>query len=146
MTPDEVVAREEIRYTQSAYHLAGDRGRIDELVACFTDDGVLELSVGTFEGRTAIADRLSQVGGDRPALPAGVRPFLHHHLTTSHVEVDGDEATGLSYFLVMSHVGLDHCGRYVDAYRKVGERWLIARRKATVSWASGDSVVGARVG
>jgi len=144
MTPEEAVAREAIRYTQSAYHRAGDRGRVDELVQQFTEDGVLELSGGTFEGREAIAERLSQVGGSRPALPPGVRPFLHHHLTTSYVEIIGDtEATGSSYFLEMSPVGIDHCGRYADSYAKVGERWLIKKRTAMVSWSAPDSVVGA---
>lgn len=144
MTPDEAVAREAIRYTQSAYHLAGDRGRVADLVANFTEDGVLELSVGSFVGRDAIADRLSQVGS-APVLPEGAKPFLHHHLTTSHLElVSDDEATGSSYFLVMSPVGVDHCGRYADRYRRVGERWLIAHRKAVVSWASPESIVGAK--
>jgi hypothetical protein len=142
MTLDEV-AREAIRYTLAAYHLAGDRGRIDELVATFTEDGILELANGTFTGRAAIAERLRQVGA-RPAQPSSVRMFLHHHLTTSQVEIAGEgEATGYSYFLVMSPVGLDHCGRYADRYRRVGDRWLIARRKTTISWASPDSVIGA---
>lgn len=145
MTPEEAVAREAIRYTQSAYHLAGDRGRVEELVANFTEDGVLELSVGAFEGRAAIAARLGLVGGSGPALPPGVRPFLHHHLTTSHLEfVSSTEATGSSYFLVMSPVGVDHCGRYADVYVPVGDRWLIKRRRATVSWASPESIVGAQ--
>jgi hypothetical protein len=145
VTPDQAVAREAIRYTQSAYHLAGDRGRVDELVRSFTEDGVLELSAGTFVGREAIAERLGRVGGDKPALPPGVRPFLHHHLTSSHLEFLSDvEATGASYFLVMSPVGVDHCGRYADTYVRAGDRWLIAHRKATVSWAAPDSIVGAK--
>lgn len=146
MTPEQAVAREAIRYTQSAYHLAGDRGRVAELVECFAPDGVLELSVGEFVGRDAIAKRLSQVGTDVPPLPPGSKPFLHHHLTTSHIEFTSeDSATGSSYFQVLSPVGLDHCGRYADVYVRVGERWLIQRRKATVSWAAPDSIVGAVV-
>lgn len=145
MTPEQAVAREAIRYTQSAYHLAGDRGRVAELVANFTEDGVLELAVGAFRGRAAIAERLSRVGDDPPAQSPGVKPFLHHHLTTSHLEfVSDSEATGSSYFQVLSPVGLDHCGRYADVYVRVGDRWLIRHRRATVSWASPDSIVGAR--
>jgi hypothetical protein len=145
VTPEQAVAREAIRYTQSAYHLAGDRGRVEELVQSFTEDGVLELSTGIFVGREAIAERLGRVGSNQPALPPGVRPFLHHHLTTSHLEFVSDvEATGASYFLVMSPVGVDHCGRYADTYVQAGGRWLIAHRRATVSWAAPDSIVGAR--
>lgn len=142
MTPAEVVAREEIRRTLAAYHFSGDRGRLDEMVAVFTEDGVLELSTGRHLGRTAIREFLSGVGvaPDRPR-PA----FLQHHLTTSSIELDGvDAALGFHYFLVTSPVGLDHCGRYRDSYRQVGDRWLISSRTATVTWASPDSVVGAK--
>jgi hypothetical protein len=144
VTPDEVVAREAIRFTQSAYHAAGDRGRVSDLVACFTADGVLEIASGTFEGRDAIAERLSAVGKPAGAPVTTGRPFLHHHLTTSHIEVTGpDTARASSYFLVMSPIGIDHCGRYADTYRLVGDRWLIERRVVTISWASPDSFVGA---
>jgi hypothetical protein len=146
MTPEEVLVREAIRHTLSSYHLAGDRGRVADLVAQFTEDGVLELAGGSFAGRDAIAARLAEVGGDRPALPPGTRAFLHHHLTTSHLEILGpDEATGSHYFLVMSPVGIDHSGRYADRYRRVGDRWLIAHRTAVVTWAAPDSIVGAVV-
>lgn len=143
MTPAEVEAREEIRRTLSEYHLAGDRGRIAELVEVFTEDGVLEIASGRYEGRAAIRDLLSGVGRseDRPR-PA----FLQHHLTTSSITFDSwSQARGDNYFLVMSPVGPDHCGRYRDVYQKAGERWLIRERRATVTWAAPDSVVGATV-
>lgn len=154
MTPDHALAREAIRYTQAAYHAAGDRGRVDELVTHFTEDGVLDLPSGACEGRAAIADRLSVVDADRAGPPQGStesgrppggRPFLHHHLTTSHLEFISDvEVSGRSYFTVMSPVGVDHCGRYDDTYVRVGDRWLIRHRRVLVSWASPDSVIGAR--
>lgn len=142
MTPAEVEAREEIRRTLAAYHLAGDRGRIDELVAVFTEDGVLEIATGSYQGRDAIRDFLSGVGrtesGPRPA-------FIQHHLTTSSITFDNSsQARGSNYFLVMSPIGVDHCGRYRDRYRQVGDRWLISERQATVTWASPDSVLGAK--
>ncbi len=150
MTPDQSRAREAIRHVQSAYHAAGDRGRVDDLVRCFTEDGVLEFASGSFVGRKEIAGRLRSLGGDAPrppSLPAGAKPFLHHHLTTSHIEFSGGaEATGSSYFLVMSPIGIDHSGRYTDVYVGDGDAWLIARRAVVVSWASPDSIIGARVG
>lgn len=142
MTPDEVAAREEIRRTLAAYHQAGDRGRMDDLVATFTEDGVLELSTGSHEGRAAIRAAFSGIGGQGSPRPA----FVQHHLTTSSIEVEGpSRASGVNYFLVMSPIGVDHCGRYADRYRAAGERWLIAHRRVTVSWASPDSVLGAQV-
>lgn len=144
MGPDEVAAREAIRCTQAAYHYAGDRGRVEDLVATFVEDGVLETPRGVHCGRAEILAALSLVGAGADATATSVPMFLHHHLTTSHVTMDGpDAATGSSYFLVMSPVGVDHCGRYADRYVRVGAEWLIASRRATVSWASPDSVVGA---
>jgi hypothetical protein len=142
VTPAEVEALEEFRRTLAEYRLAGDRGRIAELVAVFADDGVLEVSGTRHEGHDAIRDFLSGVGragsGPRPA-------FIQHHLTTSSITFENwSHARGDNYFLVTSPLGVDHCGRYKDTYRRVGDRWLIAERKATVTWASLDSVLGAR--
>jgi hypothetical protein len=38
--------------------------------------------------------------------------------------------------VVFTDAGPDHCGVYVDAFRKVGERWLIAHRKVWADWMS----------
>ena len=38
----ELVAREQVRDTVAAYNHCGDRFLLDEMVACFTVDGVLE--------------------------------------------------------------------------------------------------------
>jgi hypothetical protein len=141
VSPEDVAAREAIRATLAAYHYAGDRGRIDDLVATFTEDGVLELSTGVHRGRDSIRAALAGVGG-------GTAPaFLHHHLTTAYLELTGPgTAKGSCYFLVMSPAGLDHSGRYADVYAEVDGRWLIAHRKAVVAWASPESVVGATAG
>ena len=143
MTPEEACAREAIRHTLASYHRAGDRGRLDDLVATFTDDGVLELASGRHEGRTAIRAALSGVGRRDAGDPC--RPvFLHHHLTTTYLALTGPStAEGSCSFLVMSPIGVDHCGRYADEYAEVDGRWLIARRRVTIAWASPDSIVGA---
>ena len=44
MDAEEAVAREAMRETIARYNQAGDRGRIDELLQCFTEDGVLAIS------------------------------------------------------------------------------------------------------
>ena len=133
--------------TQAAYHLAGDRGRLDELASAFAEDGVLELATGELRGRTAIRAGLSAVGGASDEVSAEVRPaFVRHHLTTSHIELTGpDTARGWSYFLVMTPIGIDHSGRYVDDYVAEEGQWLIAHRRVVVEWAAPDSALGATV-
>jgi hypothetical protein len=140
MTIEEMVAREEIRVLLASYNIGGDRGRIDDLVRCFTLDGVLVRRVGTerhpIEGAAAITAALS-----KPRRASGVDPavkvVVRHNLTTSEIIFEGpDKARGRTYFFVVSEIGPDHCGVYVDEYRKLDGHWKIARREARLDWAA----------
>jgi hypothetical protein len=145
MTPEEALAREEIRYTQSVYNSEGDRGRIDGLVTAFTDDGVLELDHGVFKGHDAIRAALRPLADDKRAGTGdadGPKVFVRHNLTTSRVEfVSGGEANAWTYFQVVTPVGLDHVGVYVDRFVKAGERWLLTHRRVKVDWISERSTI-----
>jgi hypothetical protein len=44
--------------------------------------------------------------------------------------LDRTHASGRSYFLVLMPHGLDHWGRYIDAYEERDGRWVITRRRA----------------
>jgi hypothetical protein len=78
-----------------------------------------------------------------PAADEMSSPFLlRHHLTTSHVEfVSETEARGWSYFLVISRIGLDHAGRYVDTYLADRAEWRFAKRRVSLDWKAENSVV-----
>lgn len=143
MTLDEVIAREAIRYTMSVYTNAGDRGALDELVSAFAPDGTIELFGGTHTGREAIAAKLGSLidpnaaGPDR--VPLG---FMRHNLTSCRIEMRGDsEANAWTYFNVLTPLGLDHCGVYVDRFAKHGDRWLIAHRRIKIDWVHPASLV-----
>jgi ketosteroid isomerase-like protein len=139
MDVDELAAREHIRELIARYNLAGDRGRIDELVDCFADDAVLEIEgEPPARGREAIAARM-RAAGDALAARAG-RRLLRHHVTTSLVELASrDLASARSYFLVVTEIGVDHSGRYVDRFRREEGRWRIAHRRVAVDWFAPDS-------
>ena len=56
----ELQAREQIRDTIGAYHENGDRFRLEDLAACFTEDGVLEVKGRSpAVGRAAIVEMLT---------------------------------------------------------------------------------------
>jgi SnoaL-like domain len=143
MSPDDVLAREAIRYTMSVYNTAGDRGRIDELATAFTEDGVLELDGVRFEGRQAIVTRLGPtVDATRVNTPAGATTFVRHNLTTCRIELTGERtADAWTYFEVVTPIGLDHCGVYVDRFVRTGDRWLIGHRRVKVDWRDPRSVM-----
>lgn len=133
MTYDEEnIARAAIRHTQSIYNSSGDRGKIDEMLAAFEPDGVLDIETEAFKGHGAIKDFIGRVAsGDTSADLLGSR----HHLTTSRIEFEGDTAAqGWTYFFVMRKGVVIQEGTYIDRYRKVEGRWLIAHRRVKMSY------------
>jgi len=149
MTPEQVIAREAIIHTQSVYNTEGDRGRLEGLVQTFTEDGVLELDRGVFSGREEISRALSAAVEDKrqEAATAGqedsvARIFLRHNLTTRRIEFLGaEEADVWTYFFVITPIGLDHSGVYVDRFVRRDDRWLIARRRVKIDWQSEHSTI-----
>lgn len=143
MDAGQVLARQEIFDTLVRYNLAGDRGRIDELCDCFCEDGVLQIRDDwEARGRRAIGERLAAVRDETQDRGAGA--LLRHHLTTHRSDFESEtEARAWTYFLVVTHEGPDHAGRYVDRLRRVGDRWLLAHRTVIVEWraAGGRSPV-----
>lgn len=140
MTPEaESIERTAIRHLQSIYNTAGDRGRIDELINVFAEDGVLEVPHGEHRGRAAISAFLKRVvtGSTGTVKPAGSR----HHLTTSRIEFEGpDSALGWTYFFVSSQGIMSEEGLYVDKYKREAGEWRIAHRRVKMLWMAATSV------
>lgn len=148
MTLEEALAREAIRQKLAAYTAAGDRLRVEEFVAVFTDDAILE-SDGVpaqdafrYEGKDAIRAWMSR--WLRPS-QQGEKPheatFIRHHLSTCHIELTGpDAARARTYWSAWTDIGVDHTGYYVDAFRKVGDDWLLAHRKIRLDWRAPNSL------
>jgi hypothetical protein len=143
MDASEAIAREQIRDVISRYNHAGDRGNIDELTRCFSEDGVLDLEgEDDLVGRAAIHRRLSRVVA--ASAERGARALVRHHVSSVRIELMGpDSATAASYFLVFTEVGLDHWGRYSDHLVRTGREWQIAHRKARVDGATPHSRMAA---
>jgi hypothetical protein len=143
VTPEQLLAREAIAHTQSVYNTEGDRGRLDGLLDAFTDDGVLELDRGSFEGKEAIRGALSPaVDAKRAEAAGGARLFLRHNLTTRRIEFTSESGADVwTYFMVVTPVGLDHTGVYVDRFVERDGRWLIAHRRVKIDWQSPNSAI-----
>ncbi len=148
MTLDELLARESIRQTIVNYTMAGDRLREDDFVAVFTDDAVLE-SDGVpdsdafrYEGCQAIRDWIARWRSQPEGAPRTHQAtFVRHHLSTSQIELaSADTAKARTYWTAYTDIGPDHCGYYIDTFRKVGEQWLIAHRRVRMDWRSSQSL------
>ena len=135
MNSAELSDREAIRALMARYNINGDRGQTDALSETFAEDGTLEFSGAGSTGRQAIAGRLLPEAGI--TLPYR---FVRHHLTTSLVELDADEAHARSYFLVYTDMGLDHHGVYIDWIVRIDGDWLFRHRKVRIDWQAPDSL------
>jgi hypothetical protein len=148
MTLDELLARESIRQTMADYTMAGDRLRADDFVSVFTEDAILEsegvpaADLFRYEGRQAMRAWFTR--WKKPAdqaVPTHQATFVRHHLATSQIEMTGDDtARARTYWMAYTDIGADHCGYYLDSYRKVEGRWLIAHRRIRLDWRSPQSL------
>ncbi len=134
----ELVARERIRDTLARYNWSGDAGRLDGLAETFCTGGVLEIrGLEPLRGRTEI---VSFLGGVIVAGKPDVKPVVRHNLTNVlFTGLTPHRAQVSSYFTVVTHIGLDHFGRYRDTLVPDGDTWLIKHRRVSTDWADPNS-------
>jgi len=145
MTLDELIARECVRDTYARYNHAGDRGKLDDLAACFTEDGILELK-GRFtaRGRSDIVAALTEATSgiprtDRP--PAGMHHIMRHYVANLlFTSVGVERIQSEAYFAVLLVDAVDHWGRYRDELVPVEGQWLFARRRVSLDGKRPESM------
>lgn len=147
MTINELLDRENIKQTMAQYTIAGDFLSAERFSATFTEDGILALGgiaergVHDLKGREAIylwfakwcAQRRNQ-SANQPGML-----FVRHHISSCKIDfVDTNTAKVRSYWMSCSENGVEHCGHYIDTFRRCTEhqnkenryteQWLIAQR------------------
>lgn len=134
MTVEELLAREEIRQVMARYNMGGDSGRREEFASVFTDEAVLTTTGLHLEGVENIVNGIFAAVVEERA--DKLRPkFVRHNLTTSKITFRAsDNAVGRTYFVVVTDIGLDHSGVYMDEFRKTKDGWKIARRRVHVEY------------
>lgn len=138
----ELVAREQIRDTLARYNWSGDAGRINGLAETFCANGILEIrGMEPLRGRSEIAAFLGTVTGN-VVVDIDVKPIVRHNVANVlFTELTADQAQVSSYFTVVTHIGLDHFGRYRDVLVPDGATWLIKHRKVSTDWAAPNSAM-----
>lgn len=127
MEPWELRARESIRDLVARYNAQGDAGRLDAMLELFCEDAVLEVEGRARRGRAAIRQLFAQAAEETAA---GRARYLRHFVSTHQVDLDGPlRAQGRCYFQTLTERGLDHWGRYLDAYHCDQGVWRFAERR-----------------
>jgi hypothetical protein len=142
--PDRIADELAIRALTSRFNHMADQRRNNECAATFVQDGVLEIRGERFEGRPAIEAYLeSQKLGAAVDIGFGLTGRLGttvHATTDNLVTLDGDEATQLSYMLVLRQVpGEVATGglviateRFEDRLTRTDAGWLFTQRIMTI--------------
>jgi hypothetical protein len=139
MSLEQAIAREGIRDTLARYNIAGDGRDLAAFVATFTDDAVYESAMFRCEGRADIETYLQGAWSAKPKGPTA--RFRRHNLTTCQIDLIGPTtAKSLTYYFVVSDLGPEHSGYYVDQWREGHGRWLMSHREVWMDWCHPQSL------
>ena len=140
MTPQEIADRIEIDDLITRYATAVDTKDWDLYRTVFTDDAVIDYtSAGGIRGSLGeVVEWLSHA--------LKLFPMTQHLITNRHVVLEGDTATGRSYYY--NPLGrpdgtggmqlLFFGGYYNDRFRRTAEGWRIAERIEETAWVEGS--------
>lgn len=126
----ELHAREQIRDLVARYNANGDSGRLDEVMALFANDATLEVDSDCYRGPSEIREMFERAAAQTRSEPGG---YIRHFTSTHQIDlVDEQTARGRSYFQVLTRLGLDHWGRYLDEYSQSGGSWRFQARSVRI--------------
>lgn len=133
----QVIARESIRDLVARYNANGDTGRFGQVRELFSPHATMDIGDGKVY--SGIDEIMTIFTGTKETTGAALG-FTHvrHSTTTHQIDlIDDSHAAGRLYFFVVTDIGLDHWGRYVDSYIAIDEVWKFSSRKVTVDgWAT----------
>jgi 3-phenylpropionate/cinnamic acid dioxygenase small subunit len=137
----ELDARESIRDLVARYNANGDTGRFANVLELFAPDAAMIVDSGIMTGHaeiltifTGARDNYAETTGTAEHAPP---PYLRHMTATHQIDIiDRSAAKGRCYYQVLTSIGLDHWGRYIDEYRTVEGAWKFATRRVTVDGRS----------
>lgn len=126
--PSVAEGKDAIRETMARYCQALDAGEYDRVAALFTEDGEWTTDYDNAVGPAAIEAMLT-----RNVPRKGEGPQRKHYVTNIVIDVNGEEASAVSNYLIIreSENGLIPvmCGTYKDRFRKRGGQWRFTRKE-----------------
>jgi ketosteroid isomerase-like protein len=130
-----------IRELLERYMRYNDDGALDRVVALFADDAIYQVTGNVLRGHRDIREFLGRSGAFTDGRPVWTepgelykQPRSVHLISSPIIDVDGDEATAESDFVVINRDADGRAytslvGRYRDQLQRQPDgRWLIAKR------------------
>jgi hypothetical protein len=129
----ELQAREAIRDLVARYNANGDTGRFAHVMELFAPDAEMNLDGASYRGHDEILGIFTGTRNAALMARSDSPRFVRHFTSTHQIDMtDHQQATGRCYFQVLTAIGLDHWGRYIDGYRQVDGAWRFASRQVLV--------------
>ncbi|MGE0877715.1 MAG: nuclear transport factor 2 family protein [Acidimicrobiia bacterium] len=127
---DELAVRNLLARIAHAADVSTDEELESDYLPLYTDDAVWDLAGTEQVGRAAI---LAAARARRATGTQGPGTNTKHILTTSAVEVDGDEATHVGCYMMLadtrSQPRIMSTGTYRDTLKRTPDGWKMARRQ-----------------
>ena len=142
MNDERIRAELDIRQLVAELALQSDAGELDDYLALFTEDAVWEMPANAASGVSATSctgrvEIAATVQARRAIGVQGPGTGAMHHITTQHIEVSGDEASGHVYYqfvgMVEGRPTIRTLGQYRDRYRRTADGWKLAHRTILIS-------------
>lgn len=130
---------EDIRALRVRYSHILDSGKVEQFGEVFTDDAVLQVTVGRMEGLDAIKAGLSDAYAMFDYRKAKNYPFLHA-VTNHAIHLTGPDSAEGSCYLLDFVTGREDghpillLGLYHDTYVRTTTGWRIAHTRLDVIW------------
>lgn len=108
--------------------LLGDEGEPEEYRSVYTRDATWCMGGSTQSGAEEI---VAAAAGRRAEGVSGPGTGTRHLVVPLHVEVTGDAANAVSYFLFLAGTAIRTAGTYRDELVRTSEGWRIHSRQVT---------------
>jgi hypothetical protein len=137
MSDERIRAELDIRRLVAQLALEADTGELDDYLALFTEDAVWEMPANATSGVPVTycsgrAEISASVQQRRAIGVQGPGAGTMHHITTQHIDVSGDNASGHIYYQFVGMVDgrptIRTLGEYRDRYRRTPDGWKLSHR------------------
>jgi len=132
---------EAVRETWLDYCTQIDLGDFERLGDVFAEDAELELEglapqvYGTYTGRRSIIDDFyARTAGPADGPPGSAKAMTGHLCTNMRIDVDGDAARTLGYFMEIVDDNLILIGTYQHRLRREPDRWRFTSKRIVVRY------------